>query len=563
MEPSSTATSDDTPPLSREAQIIQQVEFYFADDNLCQDPHLLALFQEGNGSVSLSDICSFRKMRKFKPQTAVAEALRQSTQVLVSTDGTRLKRKFPLEKRMLVKPKINPDRKRTVIPHDKPWLTKGMLKPTGFEDYSTDGPIKPTEYEEDCRDYDPENGFPSRIETAIMRFCARRTMRQETLSIFSKYMFFGGMDDNRRQFTGGLEKKDMEDLTKREIAELTSYYGVSERVMDGLYDAEDGGPVTWYVDFEKTAKAFLSSHFLSTFDWYDKTQVSRATNVLRNFYNYLLLHDVCPEYRDNLMAARRVCDVAEQEIPKLKKVDMRLPGGFNVACSTLFKGSYVNIYANWNDWTGADDSLGWSQKDAELVFKAGLFAHGTDEQVQRYEEGLKNGTTCKIVSSEALGLEICSIKYPDSAAKAIYDSTAFKDTIINPMGKLKCKRWIVPYAPPCDLPKAVEAARKKVREFDILVDEQTLQFCVPGMKIECCVKTLDLGIQWIDRVDAVYATFFTWLANERIREWTVPGPPKGWMKRQTRKREGLGDEEEDGCDGDGNDMMNDEAELPD
>ena len=35
-------------PHPRASEIIRQVEFYFGDDNLPHDAHLLGLFQEGN-----------------------------------------------------------------------------------------------------------------------------------------------------------------------------------------------------------------------------------------------------------------------------------------------------------------------------------------------------------------------------------------------------------------------------------------------------------------------------------------------------------------------------------
>lgn len=149
--------------------------------------------------MSLNEICGFKKMRQFKPKTAVREALRHSRLVEVSQDGKRLRRKYPLDpKKITVIPKINRDRKKLVVPEDKPWLTKGMLKPTGFESNVTDGPIKPEEYEADKKDYDPEYSFTSRIETAVTRFCARRKMHQNTQKIFAKFMIFGGMEGGQR-----------------------------------------------------------------------------------------------------------------------------------------------------------------------------------------------------------------------------------------------------------------------------------------------------------------------------------------------------------------------------
>lgn len=528
----------------RTADIIRQVEFYFSDDNLSQDAHLLGLFKEGNGSVSFNEICGFKKMRQFKPRSAVREALRLSTLVEVSDDGKRLKRKYALDRnKITVIPKINEDRKKVVIPEDKPWLTKAMLKPTGFESYVTDGPIKPEEYEEDRKEYDLDNVFTSRVETAITRFCAKRKMHENTRNIFSKFMVFGGMDCNQRQFIGGLDEKAMEDYTKKEMAEMTAYYGVSERVLDGLYEDGADGVVTWNVDFEAVAKAFLSSEFLNSFDWYDEDQVKAATNVLRNFYNYLLLHEVCPEYKDQLMAARKVCDYVEEELPKLKEVDRHLPGGFNCACSTLFEGNYANLHASGGDWVMEGDDMGWSKKDADLVFKVAIFAHGNESLRLEVEKGVAKGTSFKVKSSEELGLEIVGMDLADGQAMEIYTSPELVNTIVRPMGKLYCKRWEVPHAAPMDLPKYVRE-QQKAQEFEFLVDEETLKYCVPGMKMECCVKELDLGIKWIDYVETTYPSFYTWLPNERIREWKEPGPPKAWMLRQMGVEPGEGEDAE-------------------
>ena len=277
------------------AEILRQVNYYFSDENLRQDAHLLGLFKEGKGTVSLNEILGFSKMRKYKPKSAVKEVIKQSTvvEVVKENNKDRLRRRQPLTKPPTVIPKISEDRKRIVVPEDKPWLSKGMMRSTGFEQYATDGPINPKDFEEDRREYDLENSITHRLETAIRKFTARRKMHQETRRIFDKFMVFGGMDCGQGQFTGGTDDKAMEDMSKREVAELTSYYGVSERVLDGLDEVVEGGGSTWIVDFETLAKGFLSSHFVNYFNWYDEKQVVTATMVLRNFYNYLLLHDVC------------------------------------------------------------------------------------------------------------------------------------------------------------------------------------------------------------------------------------------------------------------------------
>ncbi len=538
-------TTPQTTPHPQAAEIIRQVEFYFGDDNLLQDAHLLALIKEGKGKVSLHEIMSFRKMSSYKPRSAVADALKHSSLVEVTADGKSIRRRFPPARRMTVKPRLNLNRQKKVIPEDKPWLTKGLMKPTGFEEYITEGPIKPVEFEQDREDYAEDMSFTSRIETAVTRFTARRKMHQETRAIFSKYMLFGGMDGGQQMFTGGgFMTEETEGLTKKEIAEKTAYYGVSERVMDGFEVFE--GVSTWSVDFEATAKGFLSSQFMAQSNWYDVNQIKTATNVLRKFYNYLLLHDVCPEYKHQLMAARKGCDVAEEELPKLAVVDKSLPGGFNTACSTLFGGNYAGLHAGKGDWVVEDDDVGWVEDDAKKVFLAGVAAYGTDEQFAAVEAKL-DGTKkpFQVISIENLGLEVVAIEFMTEEAKQVYEDPRLTSTIVKPMGRLHCIRWEVPHAPPMDLPKSALEA-KKSQKFEFLIDEEILKSCYPGLKMEVCVKELDIGVKWIDYLETTYASFFTWLVNENIREWKEPGPARQWMGRQVGGQEMVGAEGEGG-----------------
>jgi hypothetical protein len=511
------------------ADIVRQIDFYFSDENLCQDPHLLGLMKEGNGTVSLNEILGFPKMRKYKPKSAVREAVRRSTVVYVSENGKRLGLRAPPKGAFTVTPKISEDRKKYVIPEDKPWLTKGLMKPTGFEPNATDGPLQPAEYAQDREDYDPDISFAYRIETAVTRFCARRKMHQETRRIWDKFMVFGGFDAGQQMFTGGLTQEEMENLTAKEIAERTAYYGVSERVMDGLYPDENG-EITYVVDFEGVTKGFLSSQLLSLVTWYDERQVKTATNVLRNFYNYLMLHEVCPEYTPQLVAARKICDLAEEELPKLAVVDKSLPGGFNTACSTLFGGHYANLQAGTGDWVVAGDDVAWSKEDAKKVFLSGVAAYGTAVQLKAVGEILANQKPRNVVSETTLGLEVVKISFMTEQAKEVYGDARLANTNIHPMGLLRCKRWIVPHAPPMDLPADLVDSVDEEHEF--VVEEEILKYCYPGLKMEASVKELDVGIKWIDYLETSYPSFFTWLANEYIRNWKEPGPPKAWMARQ-------------------------------
>lgn len=80
------------------AKIIKQVEYYFSDENLSNDKFLLKQIKKDKaGFVSISLIGSFRKMKKITEDVSlIAEALKESSQLLVSADGKKVKRLHPL-----------------------------------------------------------------------------------------------------------------------------------------------------------------------------------------------------------------------------------------------------------------------------------------------------------------------------------------------------------------------------------------------------------------------------------------------------------------------------------
>ncbi|KAJ8129633.1 hypothetical protein O1611_g4000 [Lasiodiplodia mahajangana] len=73
-DPSSLAETDDP------REIRKQVEFYFGDSNLPEDKFLWEkVGGEENKPIPVSLICSFSRMRRFKPYDAVVKALKAST----------------------------------------------------------------------------------------------------------------------------------------------------------------------------------------------------------------------------------------------------------------------------------------------------------------------------------------------------------------------------------------------------------------------------------------------------------------------------------------------------
>ncbi|RMY62866.1 hypothetical protein D0863_10808 [Hortaea werneckii] len=543
-------------PHARAAEILRQVEYYFSDESLPGDSHLLGFTgRDGTKPVSLSMILSFKKMKQYRPKAAVREVLKSSSLVEV-VDSNHIKRRYPLNTPLLVVPKVDEARaRREIMLAANPHLTKNMLKSTGFEPDATEPPL--TDAERSL--YDPSFDFIDRIQTAVKYFASKRKMHQDLLQVFEKFLFFGGFISNAQTFQSGMSKEELkkqEGLTEAQAKELLEYYLVSDAVVTSISSCyEDQKKVAEFVvDFEAVAKGFLSSEFMASFDYYDEKMVQKGTQVLRSFYNYLLLHRVCPEYDEQLRAACSICDVAETELNKLAVADKCLPGAFNAACSTLFKGSYVGLHRDAfsaapddedGGWIMQGDNIGLSRKDAKMIFSAGIAAYGTDEQYEKAEVLLKNDVEhVECVTYEGIGLEVTSIELPDKKALELYErlnsteTDSYQIACIQPMGRLICKPWDVPIAAPTDLPEQAKAKTSCGETSEFLIEQEVLPFCFEGMKIDCTVKQLDCGIKWIDTIDSLFPSFYTWLPNESVcgkGAWKEPGPPKEWMLRQTQR----------------------------
>ncbi|XP_057428635.1 la-related protein 6A isoform X2 [Lotus japonicus] len=79
-------------------KIIRQVEYYFSDENLPNDKYLLGFLKKNReGFVPTSVIASFRKMKRLtRDHSIIVAALKESSLLVVSGDGRRVKRLNPL-----------------------------------------------------------------------------------------------------------------------------------------------------------------------------------------------------------------------------------------------------------------------------------------------------------------------------------------------------------------------------------------------------------------------------------------------------------------------------------
>jgi hypothetical protein len=258
-----------------------------------------------------------------------------------------------------------------------------------------------------------------------------------------------------------------------------------------------------------------------------------------------MMHNVCDEYRNDLLAARKACDQAEVELTKVYTAGLILPGPFNLAASTIFGGAQAGTYTGNMTWAHDmnTEDIGMRDEQARVTFMSGVAILGTDAQYEQVtaQRGI---SSMVVINDESITLEIVSIQLPTDETKALYakaNEVHKTKLTLQPLGKLICKAWTIDSFAEYDLPKAKYPLGKPSTAeegsiYEFWVEDNVLDDLFEGMKMDARVRTLEGDITVLDDVKQVMCSFYKWLPNEL------------WMERHPREfkrlRKGLEDVDE-------------------
>ena len=285
--------------------------------------------------------------------------------------------------------------------------------------------------------------------------------------------------------------------------------------------------------------------------------------IIRNFFNYLLYHDVCPDYKDQIYAARNMCDKAEKELWNMSLCKPMLPGDFNKACSEIFGGMYQGMWSENQEWMQGidlDSGIGMSPHHARKVFKYALAANADDDTHATYQKQLKEKSTKIVRVNENTGFEVTDIVFANQETLDFYAQPECAE--LKPTGKMKAKSWIIPSAADEDLTEEEEAALAakipKPKYYEFWVEDEILAKCVVGMKFEGTVTELSFGISFFDSLDAVRCSFSQSLSNGLMTEWREP--EREWLPMKKKGSAADGDDGP-GDDGEAGEMLGNDTAL--
>ncbi|KAL7267400.1 hypothetical protein RUND412_010017 [Rhizina undulata] len=351
--------------------------------------------------------------------------------------------------------------------------------PTGFEEYWVDGPLSPEKVAEELELYSSQKPFSERIELCIQRYKAKRKFDPTRIQIFTEYLNLGGVSSGPKQFSGGLDLKNNDDMDAEQIQQMAATD----------YVRQDDDDDELEVDFEYVARGFLSHRIPYVMGYMKMGDLQLSARVVRNFLNYVIYHNVAPEYEYSVRDAIKICDLADKELCLTRHVSSRLPGDFNTACSTLFQGFYAGMRDDSYTWdSGPAAAIGLTEEEAKKIYLSGLSERGTAIQQER-------GINVKVISREFLSLEVVDIIFPGRETEG---GTGLGRGV-KALGKLILKVWV---------PEGDEWPETQLDEFEIWLEKEVLQWTFVGMKMEARVHCLSSGVIWIDNVTAVKCSFY-------------------------------------------------------
>ncbi|ETS82324.1 hypothetical protein PFICI_04200 [Pestalotiopsis fici W106-1] len=407
---------------------------------------------------------------------------------------------------------------------------------TGFEveadmtEFYADPPTTPAEYAEEKNLYSADKPIAQRLEEAIQRYRQKRRFDNQKSFMFDKYLALGGIDSSQRMFQG-LDAADAKDMNAEEIRQMTSRYAVQRGFAGSkFYDPDEPGD--WRVDFPIIVKGFLSrwipENYPCNSDPHDDNV--QAAALIANFLNYLQLHDVCPEYKAQLVTAKAICEVAPVSLGHARDLFQELKGVFNTIAESLYcDGGVFEVYTSPVD----DNESLPEQPGAQhvklnsynqfLILRLSIMAASNDLKHPIVDLDPQD---VRVESTFVETYQVVSIKRRTKREMNMWDKqlaqSDFKDKV-QAMGSMVLRPSVIDHAYSNALrPGRVDFSKAPTETF--IVDNDILEKVELGMKMRLQVCRLNIGTVFIKNVIDVRVGFDVLLPQSLMLNWKDPSP---------------------------------------
>ena len=260
-----------------------------------------------------------------------------------------------------------------------------------------------------------------------------------------------------------------------------------------------------------------------------------AIDLVDNFLSYVLQHDVCPEYKNSVEAARAVCARAKQEFPAIGDAYSLLPGPFNEAAVRLYGQKEQQQRDGHDDssddgfaWYGSsghfDANVGGGEAAAAHVFKTGLALAAGRDACEKFRVQGCTTSVARTYADKTFRVE--ALQRADEAMTALCARVRDHEGVpgnMLPLGALVLRTCAIDDGREATITEA-EFDETQAKSVTVLVEDDVLALLRPGMKMEAKIVELDVGLAVLARVVRILPSFYTFLPQELMEKYKEPAP---------------------------------------
>jgi hypothetical protein len=257
--------------------------------------------------------------------------------------------------------------------------------------------------------------------------------------------------------------------------------------------------------------------------------VEEAIDTILNFLNYVVMHEVCPEYADDLARAQQLCRKARTELPRITELSTHIPSAFDIACRTAFCGGTRPSSDFDNVVTEALDPT--YMKSVVIVQHLIWFGQERTRALLGHDPG-------RLVRIAEVALEVVAMPddaypknklikgmvLPTEEQKGAYARIRLKladgSNRVHPCGMVRMRPTVVEDG--WDRGTAGPPAWIGETE-DFLVSLAAIQMLEPGLKLRMVVCELgSTGLKFVKKLLHVYPTFYQFLPQDLMTRFKHP-----------------------------------------
>ncbi|CAK7205397.1 hypothetical protein SEUCBS139899_008168 [Sporothrix eucalyptigena] len=422
---------------------------------------------------------------------------------------------------------------------------------TGFEEYYAEPPLTIDEFEEEMDLYHASLNFDERIETCIQRYRARRRLDNERSNIFNRYLKLGGVDCAPRMFNGAAGFEESETMTKDDVRALTATDVVPRAASKNSKHYAADNAEFWTVDFVGVTSGFLSVSLRAIGGSNAKLMIV-GIDVVDNFLRYLQLHDVCPEYEDDVKASRAICEKAKTELPNCLLALPHMPGQFNLACVKLFCNKPEHkVFDDGLDLLEISANKAW---DAEHIFRTTVELQDKVIGSKATKMAKEDLSSIHIARTREAELEITRLVRSPKGVRERYDkwmaeaeqakqanespkdgpktvcgensksgTSSDESNAVKMAGVVIAKHYSIETGVANQPHLTEEELESRGREAFFL-DTDIMDMLVIGMKLRVVMHELNCDLSFVSMVKELMPSFYVFLPQELMVDWKEPKP---------------------------------------